>query len=409
MNLVVGNALWKTINEIPVRYASLKEDIDCEIAIVGGGITGALCAYYLTEAGIDTILLEKDIVGFASTSASTSILQYEIDNDLYIMEKTMGQKAAEAFRLCYKAVDDIANIITNLEDNCGFTRTSCLYYSNKKDDEKALRKELKAREAAGFNVEFLDEKKGGEMFSFPMKAGIYSKDGAAQVDPYKFTHALLSYNTKVGLKIFEKTEVKNIDSYSDHVILTTSDNHKIKAKKYILAVGYVGKDYVNMPTVSLSRSFNIVTKPVKDFSGWFNKCIIRDTSNPYTYLRVTLDYRIIIGGEDLPVKQPGDEIDELSDNNGQICINKYNALEDRLRFMFPDIKDLEIEYTFNGIFGNTSDGLPYAGTYGGRPNCYLNFGFGSNGILYSNIGAKLIRDSHMGVYNPAADLFSFGR
>lgn len=410
MNLVIGNTLWNTINKIPAQYNYLDNDIDCDVAIIGGGVTGALCAYYLSAAGVNTVMVDKSIFGYSSTSASTSILQYEIDNDLYIMKETMGDEPAiSAFKLCYKAIQDISNILTKLDDSCDFNLTSCLYYSAEEKDIQRLTKEFEARKEAGFNVDYIDEISGSELFSFPIKAGIYSKDGAAYIDPYRFTHALIRYCTKKGLKAFENTEVTEININGNHVILNTEKNFKIKAKKYILAVGYLGKNYVDKSVVNLSRSFNIVTKPVNGFDSWFNKCIIRDTSDPYTYLRVTPDNRIIIGGEDLSLGGDRSKVSTLSDNNDLLCQEKYNILQDRLKAMFPNITDITIEYTFNGVFGDTKDGLPYAGIYEGRPNCYLNLGYGSNGILYSTLGAQLIRDLYLGEPNSFTDLFSFNR
>ena len=410
MNLVLGDTLWNTINKIPSQYNYLDDDIECDVAIIGGGVTGALCAYYLSEAGINTVLVDKAILGYSSTCASTSILQYEIDNDLYEMKKTMdAEKAVQAFKLCYKAVNDISGVISKLEDNCDFSFSSCLYYSTEEKDMKRLTNEFEARKAAGFNVEYLNEETARERFSFPMKAGIYSKDGAAYIDPYRFTHALIKYCVERNLKVFENTEVTNFTNNSDYTVLTTEKGFKIKAKKYILAVGYLGKNYIDKKVVSISRSFNIVTKPVKSFDGWFNKCIIRDTYNPYTYLRVTGDNRIIIGGEDIDFGGDNSKINNLSDNSDPLCQEKYDILLNKLKAMFPYIPDIEVEYTFNGAFGDTKDGLPYAGTYESRPNCYLNLGYGSNGILYSNLGAQLVRDLYLGESNSFTDLFSFNR
>ena len=74
MNLVSGNMLWTKINKIPNKYTYLSEDIKCDVLIIGAGITGAICAHYFTMAGVDTAIVDKNIVGYGSTSASTSIL-----------------------------------------------------------------------------------------------------------------------------------------------------------------------------------------------------------------------------------------------------------------------------------------------------------------------------------------------
>lgn len=66
-------------NGLMATYPTLKQDLVCGVAVIGGGITGALVAYHLIQAGVDTVLVDKRDIGHGSTSASTSLLQYEVD------------------------------------------------------------------------------------------------------------------------------------------------------------------------------------------------------------------------------------------------------------------------------------------------------------------------------------------
>ncbi|WP_425447037.1 NAD(P)/FAD-dependent oxidoreductase [Dethiothermospora halolimnae] len=409
MKLVSGDTVWTKVNRIPKKYTYLSENISCDVVIIGGGITGAICGYYFAKAGIDAVILEKNIIGYGSTSGSTSILQYEIDTDLVGLSTMIGQdNGVRAFKLCEKAVYDIGNIIEELDDNCDFTYGDCLYYSNKKFDKESLEREYKLRKEHGFDVEFIDKNKGEKMFSFPIEGGIYSRRGAGEIDPYRFTHSLISKSIERGLRVFENTEVSDINNLDDGVIVTTKNKFKINAKKAIIATGFEARNYITEEIVTLYRTFTLATRPVNNINGWHNKCIIRDTEDSYNYIRPTVDDRILIGGEDIEIKKRNSKIASLS-HKDPLSIEKYNILEERLKGMFSDIKDISIEYKFSGIFGETYDGLPYIGEYKKMPNCYFCLGYGANGILYAILGGQLLRDMYLGNPSKDLDLFKFGR
>jgi glycine/D-amino acid oxidase-like deaminating enzyme len=89
--------------------------------------------------------------------------------------------------------------------------------------------------------------------------------------------------------------------------------------------------------------------------------------------------------------------------------NKYSTLENKLKSFFPQIKDIEVEYKFNGVFGVTSDGLPYIGEHPDHPNTFFCLSYGSNGILYGIVGAQMLRDLYLGEVRKELKLFRFGR
>jgi len=409
MNLVSGSRLWIEKNPILHKYTYLSEDIDCEVVIVGGGIIGCICAYYLTEAGVKTILVDKNIIGYSSTSASTSILQYEIDYELRVLSAMLGfDNALKAFKFCEKAVYDIENVINKLEDKCDFSLKDCLYYTENASDIEGIRKEYELRKENGFNVEYINKENVRGNFSFKLEAGIYSKSGAAQIDPYRFAHELIHQSSKKGLIVFENTEVTSIQNHKDFITAETVNNRKIKAKKVVISTGYEAINMVKQKICIPYRSFTIASKPIENFQGWYNKCLIRDNKEFYNYIRPTADNRIIMGGEDVAIGGSYSKMSTLKGSDKAVK-QKYSILEGKLRSMFPNIKNISIEYRFNGIFGITKDGLPYAGEYSELPNHYFCLSYGSNGILYGILGAQLIRDLYFGNNNQARDLFSLSR
>jgi hypothetical protein len=105
MNLSAGYPFDLIRNGIPYDYPKLDVNKKADIVIMGGGISGALVAFYLVKAGVDCMLVDGRTIGLGSTCASTSLLQYEIDKPLSALSKQIGDKKAQrAYHLCGKAI-----------------------------------------------------------------------------------------------------------------------------------------------------------------------------------------------------------------------------------------------------------------------------------------------------------------
>ena len=78
---------------------------------MGGGISGALVAYYLINAGIDCLLIDARTIGLGSTCASTSLLQYEIDTPLCELIQLVGTtNTVRAYGLCVESINILGKI-----------------------------------------------------------------------------------------------------------------------------------------------------------------------------------------------------------------------------------------------------------------------------------------------------------
>src|SRR5689334_13897679 len=103
-------------------YPSLNDNIKTDVAIIGAGISGALAAYYLIQAGIQCTLIDKGHVAMGSTAASTSLIQYEIDVPLHKLIKLRGEKTAiRSYLLCRDAINELKKISDRIGNHHNFT------------------------------------------------------------------------------------------------------------------------------------------------------------------------------------------------------------------------------------------------------------------------------------------------
>lgn len=411
MRIIGDSPVWKRKNAEETTYPKLPSDLKTEVVIIGGGTTGALTAHYLMKQGVDCVLVDKNRIAMNATCASTAILQYEIDRDLTHLSALIGeQQAQQAFLFDYQAVMEISQIVKEINSNCDFSFKPCFYYTQDPKKVDYMSDECKKRQAIGIHCELFTAENDKEKFSFNFEAGIFSHYGAAIIDPVRFTRDLIAYHHEKGLKVFEQTNIINYDLSSREVILTTDQGLTITANKLIVCTGYDAVEWFKSekPFYTVTRSFTILSKPVEDFTGWKEACIIRDDQDPYTYVRPTADNCILIGGEDIEIDHLDSEIANMGDRH-PLALQQYHQLLKRARQMFPQIENIKTDCWFHGVFIDTEDGLPFIGKHPDYPGAYFNLGYGSNGILYALIGAKLISQDYIGKNPKELELYRFNR
>jgi glycine/D-amino acid oxidase-like deaminating enzyme len=206
MDLTSDYPFWSIRNGLLASYPSLDEDLTCEVAIVGGGITGALVGFHLAEAGV-AVLVDKHDIGMGSTSGSTGLLQYEVDVPLRKLIQQIGtSKANRSYQLCRQAIEKIESLVQRLRIQCDFENHPSLFLARAKYEIPDLREEFRLRKKIGIKLEYWDETEIEKHYRFSRPAALFSRDGA-QIDPYRLTGGLMTSAAKCGLKIFDRTKI----------------------------------------------------------------------------------------------------------------------------------------------------------------------------------------------------------
>ena len=253
MDLKSGYPYWPAASGLIHVYPPLRADIQCEVAVVGGGVTGALVAYRLIEAGISTVLVDKRDFGWGSTSASTALIDYALDLPLADLAKRAGEDhAVQCYRAAWEAVEGIHGLVRDIGTPCGFERKDSLYLASRRRDAKALKQEYECRVRHGFPLEYWDRQRIESHFPFSRPAALLHSD-AAQVDPYCLTHGLIERAVTRGLRAFDRTEVTGQvvegGGGKHRVRLATVDGPTILAGTVVYATGYETEEWLKQRTV----------------------------------------------------------------------------------------------------------------------------------------------------------------
>lgn len=400
MNIRSNEPYWLVKNGILYTYPSLREDVNADILIIGGGITGALMAHSCLAASFETILIDKREIANGSTSATTSMLQYEIDVPLFRLIRMIGWEGAiESYKACRDSITKMKDLIEAIKSQCDFEMKESLYFTNKRKDLSWLKKEYECRKNVGFEVNWLSKEAIKDRYGLIAEGGILSTDGAS-IDAFYLTHDLLAYNVSKGLRVFDKTELINVNYKEDNVIVTTGTGATIKARKIIYCTGYETQSFLPEKIVNLKSTYAIVSEYIKSLPAALKNTLFWNTDSPYLYLRSTADNRMLIGGADENFKN-AKKRDALLNRKSEKLQNAYHKL-------LPELNFIE-DFSWSGTFGETKDGLPYIGTHSKFDKSYFCLGFGGNGITFSILGAEIIIKMIKGETDFLAHFFRFGR
>jgi glycine/D-amino acid oxidase-like deaminating enzyme len=401
MDLKSGYPYWAVKNGLMHAFPPLQTDLRCEVAIIGGGITGALIADELAGHGHEIALIEQRDVGWGSSSASTALLQYEIDTHMVDLARRYGEEdAALAYVECARAIELLQHKARDIRD-VDFAWMDSLYYASKRRHAKALREEFGLRLRHGFQVELLEHEQVQARYGIDAPVAILSHQ-AACIDPYRMAYRLLARLQKRGGHIFDRTKVERIQATSRGVALQTSEGHVIRASHLVLAAGYASQQWLRRKVARNRSSYAFVTDPIEDTTlGPLKQTMAWESARPYLYLRSTGDGRLLVGGED-------DSIDVPARRDARVD-KKAKVLGRKVGRLFPELP-LRPAFAWAGTFAETEDGLPFFGPHPQHgPRVHFAMAYGGNGITYGMLGAGLLRALIEKRRHPLAGLLSFGR
>jgi glycine/D-amino acid oxidase-like deaminating enzyme len=399
MDLRSGLPLWLCESGWFRVYPALEDDVQCDIVVLGGGITGALLADRLSREGVSVVVLEKRDIGQGSTAATTSLLQYETDAEMLTLAERYGDEVAtRVYRLGLWAIDELERDAADVKIDCRFARRPSLYLASRDRDVDRLLRECAYRRAQGFDVAWWSGEEVARRMTFAAAGAIVSR-GDAEIDAYRLTHALLGRAMQRGARVFDRSEAEEIQSVNGQIVAATASG-RVTATRIAYATGYESGRYLPRPFGSLHSTYALATEPTPAAERHWERCLVWESARPYYYLRTTPDNRFIIGGEDSPFRD--------EHRRDRVLARKAQRLEKRLEAMFPGER-FQTACAWAGTFGESDDALPYIGSPDEVPLAYFSLGYGGNGVTFSVLAARIITDDVVGRPNRDADLFSFAR
>jgi glycine/D-amino acid oxidase-like deaminating enzyme len=398
-DLRTGTSIWEGRRGRALSTSALRRSRRVDVLVIGAGISGALVAENLSAAGLDVVVVDRRGPAQGSTTASTALLQYELDTPLTTLSRRIGRERAERiWRRSRLAVDALHDRARMLDIDADLHRRETLYLEGTTLDARSLRREAEARRRAGFEAEYLSRSEVHERYGIARRAAIHSFGGLI-ADPRRLALGMLARAMERGTQLVVPVTVTELDSTRRGVMARTADGPTIRARLVVLATGYELMKGVPSRGHSAISTWAMTTRP-QPGQLWPTECLIWEASDPYLYLRVGPRGEVICGGED-------EDFDDEARRDA-LLPDKTRTLERKLKKLFPKL-DSRAEYAWTGTFGTSTTGSPTIGPLPRMPGCFAVLGYGGNGITFSMMAAQMLCSMITGVGDCDADLVSFTR
>ncbi|CCV15272.1 FAD-binding oxidoreductase [Mesorhizobium sp. STM 4661] len=399
LDLRGGRPVWFSYRASSVPAGKLTRDVKTDVLVVGMGVSGAMATEALTRAGHSVICIDRRGPLKGSTSATTALVQFELDQPLTKLSASKGKADAEqAWRRSRLAVINLSGRVAELGIDCSLTCLPSLYLAGNLLRPAELQEEAEARRQAGIAATYLTRQALAERFGIHRAAAILSHGNLA-LDPRKLTAGLLLRSLVRKARFHAPVEATAIEHGRGQISVGTSLGPTITAQHLVLATGYELTDLIPATAHRIVSTWAIATGRQAD-KIWPGAALIWEASDPYLYIRATADGRVICGGED------EDFTDET--RRDALTADKSKRLAAKLGSLFPRL-DVGPEFAWAGSFGTTTSGLPYIGALPGHPRVHAVMGYGGNGITFSQIASEIVASAIGGRDDTDAELFAFRR
>jgi glycine/D-amino acid oxidase-like deaminating enzyme len=386
------------------RYASFSGRATTTVAIVGGGMTGALVAHAFASAGVATTVLEAGAVAEGSTAASSALLLQEPDLELSQLEDRYGARTSRRmWQLSRESLYSLVALLRRLGIRCDLKQADAIYYAVDARAAARLRAEYERRDRYGFETEWMGS--GDLRRATGISAhGAIRTPGAAQFDPYRACLGVVQAAAAEGARVFERSRVRRIVSDRDRVRLWTRDG-MLECEQVVIATGYATPQFRPLAgRFRMYRTYVLATEPIARRDRrelGLGDVMVWDSARPYHYARWTPEHRLLVGGGDRP-QRPG----ALGRPRFTAAIAQLRA---HFEMRFPALATVATAFAWEGLFATTPDTLPYIGPHRRYPRHWFALGYGGNGMTFSFLAARLLLERWQHRVSRDHGLFEFGR
>jgi len=365
---VKNKSIWK--EEVKdSKLPSLKEDITCDILIIGGGIAGLSTGYHLKDTNKKIVLIDKDKCASGATSYNTGKLTWMQGLIYNKIEKNYDKKTAKLYYDSQKeAIEIVKNIVEGNNIKCHFTKTKAYVFSTKDEDEKDFNKEINYYKENNIKYKVVTDIE----VNYPCKYALVTEDSYV-FNPYEYLVGLKNI-LKDKITIYEDTRCINVDKEGNNYIIKTNNNHIIKANVVVVTSHYpmfivpfftpfktkVERFFIGAAKTKENKELQLLShnKPVISMR-YYNK----DKDNYFIYGR-----RSHSSTTNLDIRKD------------------YEELNNEYKKYFG--KDIEYFYHTHDLM--TYDNIPFIGEI--KDNLYIATGFNKWGNTNGTIAGKVISD-----------------
>lgn len=384
----------------------LTDHIQADICIIGAGFTGLSTAIHLKEKdpSLRVVVLESSVagVGASGRNAGFSMRLFGITMELTKM-RYGKKKTKEADAYMVDAVNYLEDIINKYQIDCDYIRDGMITVATNPHQLKQLEKEMKIAEDIGLkNLKWLDQKETQSLVHSPTYLGSRYDNTCALLQPAKLARGLALTAEKLGVKIYERTEVQDVDLA---LSIVTTAGASVRAGKILFAANAYSGFFKKLNKKQLPiYTYITLTEPLspeqQEQLGWMQRVGIEDARNYLHYYRLTPDNRLLMGGSDALYYYGGG----LNRDKNEV-LNK--RLQQHVLETFPQLKGVRFTHHWGGPISASLDLVPVIGKL--APNAWYSMGCIGHGVSLTNYNGLTLSELLLGEQSKRTEFFIVNR
>ena len=380
-----------------------RGQLDADVVIVGGGLTGCATACALAGAGIKAVLVEGGQIGHGGTGASAGWIGEDPSVGFGDLEKARGLRVARlAFQAWRRAALDFSALLRRLDVKCHLEPRETITVAGPPEQVTWIKREQKSRRDAGLHAPFANAGAINNEAGLTSSAGLRGKDSAT-LDPYRACLGLATAAAARGAQLFDRSPARRI-RFGRRTVEVYTSGGTIRAGKVVLAIGRPTPLFKALARHFWFRSaYLVLTEPVPArirHQLGKRSSVVRDLADPPHVVRWIDDERLLVMGADRaspPERQ-----------RGKIVVQRTGQLMYELSTLYQDISGILPEYGWDVPYARTEDGLPFVGPHRNYPHHLFAFGGPSFGVTGAYLASRILLRHCLDELDPADEVFGFG-
>ena len=207
-------------------YPHLSDNLDVDVAIIGGGIVGVTTARLLKDRGVSFALIEARRIGEGVTGKSTAKVTSQHNIKYTTIERKFGEEGAECYADANEAgVRTVVELVQRHGIDCNLERVPAFTYTRDERQVSALEKEVELARVLGLPASLTRE----TGLPFDVLAAM-RWDDQAQFHPVRYAKGLAATLPGDGGHVFEGSRATAWDAHR-----VETETGEVRAKHVVMA------------------------------------------------------------------------------------------------------------------------------------------------------------------------------